>query len=167
MLTAIDTWYGKDHSVTVAIAFTNWDEAAPQQTQTLVSAVTADYQPGEFYKRELPPILTILQVISWKPTLLIIDGYVWLDIGRPGLGQHLYQAMNQAVPIIGVAKNPFYANRAAIPLTRGDSRKPLFITAAGIDSQQAAEHIRAMHGPSRIPILLKYVDRLSKESLST
>lgn len=166
MLTAIDTWYGAEQTITAAIAFTNWNEAAPQQTQMLVSEVSAEYQPGEFYKRELPPILRILQTIAWTPTMLIIDGYVWLDTGRPGLGEHLYQVLDRAMPVIGVAKNPFHANREAIPLTRGDSRKPLFITAAGIEPKQAAEHIRAMHGQSRLPTLLKCVDRLSKESLS-
>ena len=34
-------------------------------------------------------------------------------------------------------------------------------TAAGLDSNTAAGHIRDMHGPHRIPTLLKRVDQLS------
>jgi len=47
---------------------------------------------------------------------------------------------------------------------RGDSRRPLYVTAAGLDPAAAALHVRSMHGPFRIPTLLKRVDQLCRTS---
>jgi deoxyribonuclease V len=46
--------------------------------------------------------------------------------------------------------------------TRGKSKIPLFVSAAGLSVRQAAEHVYSMGGPYRIPTLLKRVDLLSK-----
>lgn len=48
---------------------------------------------------------------------------------------------------------------------RGTSSKPLFITSAGIDLRDAAEHIEKMHGMYRMPTLLKLLDTYTKTSL--
>ncbi len=64
--------------------------------------------------------------------------------------------------MIGVAKRPFYQNVEAIAVTRGRSRRPLFVTAIGIDPRQAAAGVQSMHGNFRMPTLLKLVDALSK-----
>lgn len=48
-------------------------------------------------------------------------------------------------------------------LRRGTSRSPLYVTAAGMDATEAARHIAEMHGPHRIPTLLKRIDRLCRE----
>ncbi len=45
---------------------------------------------------------------------------------------------------------------------RRESKKPLFITAAGIDLDYAAAGVEQMAGAYRIPDLLKRVDMLSK-----
>ncbi|MFY0538676.1 hypothetical protein [Nannocystis pusilla] len=37
----------------------------------------------------------------------MIDGHVWLGPDRPGLGVHLHRALGEAIPVVGVAKNPF------------------------------------------------------------
>lgn len=73
--------------------------------------------------------------------------------------------------MIGVAKNRFrsYVSGTAsnlafqsIELLRGDSTRALFVTAIGISPKDAAEHVRSMHGPNRLPTLLKRVDRPTK-----
>jgi hypothetical protein len=63
--------------------------------------------------------------------LLVIDGYADLDPGgRPGLGAHAHRDF--VIPVIGVAKSVFRTATHAIPVLRGSSARPLFVTAAGI-----------------------------------
>jgi deoxyribonuclease V len=74
----------------------------------------------------------------------------------------LHEALGGAVPVVGVAKTRF-ASAAAVDVVRGDSQKPLFVTAAGVDVEWAAEQVKRMHGPYRIPTLLKRVDQLCRQ----
>ena len=76
----------------------------------------------------------------------------------------MYEALGRAVPVIGVAKTRFHSSEVAVPVLRGQSQRPLFVTAEGVDSGKAAECIQRMHGPSRIPTLLNRVDRLCRDS---
>ena len=74
----------------------------------------APYQPGEFYRRELPPLRALLTAVD-ALDLLIIDGYATLDPdGRPGLGAYAHDEF--AVPVIGVAKTRFVSAVHAIPV---------------------------------------------------
>jgi deoxyribonuclease V len=52
-------------------------------------------------------------------------------------------------------------------LLRGDSIKPLFITCIGLELTEAKEYIAVMHGPHRVPVLLKTVDRICREQALT
>jgi deoxyribonuclease V len=45
---------------------------------------------------------------------------------------------------------------------RGGSARPLYVTAAGLSADEAARRVRDMHGPYRIPTLLKRVDQLCR-----
>lgn len=117
------------------------------------------YEPGSFYKRELPCILAILQKISEDIEVIVIDGYVTLgEKEKPGLGTHLFNHLEGEIPIIGVAKNRFTNTPDQCALLRGASKKPLFITCLGIDLVDAKQCIQNMHGQHRIPTLLKLVD---------
>src|SRR5713226_9214071 len=65
--------------------------------------------------------------------LLVVDGYVDLDpTGRPGLGAHAHAEFG--VPVIGVAKTAFRTATHAMPVLRGRSARPLFVTARGVGS---------------------------------
>jgi deoxyribonuclease V len=64
--------------------------------------------------------------------------------------------------VIGVAKTRFMRAEPVETVLRGRSRSPLYVTAVGMDLGEAASHIRAMHGPYRIPTLLKRADQLSR-----
>ena len=100
---------------------------------------------------------------SSAPAAIVVDGYVWLDDkDRKGLGHHLYDALQQSVAVIGVAKTEFAGATQAVEIRRGSSARPLFVTAVGLESDVAADCIRRMHGNSRIPTLLKRVDTLSR-----
>jgi len=74
---------------------------------------------------------------------------------KGGLGYHLYKSLGNEIPVIGVAKTSFKDNNAfVIDILRGKSKNPLFITSIGIDSEDAAECIKKMHGEFRMPTLL-------------
>ena len=122
-----------------------------------------DYEPGQFYVRELPCIQAVLAELDGQPGLVVIDGYAWLDEhDTPGLGAHLHDALHRQIPVIGVAKNPFRQTAHAATLYRGGSKRPLFVTAAGVPTAEAADKIGAMHGRYRIPSMLRRADQLSR-----
>jgi hypothetical protein len=79
------------------------------------------------------------------------------EVGK-GLGIHLFESLSYAPVVIGVAKNPLKIAERFVPIHRGRSRKPLFVSAAGCPVQEAARSILSMHGPYRIPTLLKQAD---------
>ncbi len=97
--------------------------------------------------------------------MVVIDGYVWLsEDRRPGLGARLFEALGGSVVVVGVAKTGFAGSAFAEPVLRGDSAKPLYVTAAGVEASVAAGWIRGMHGEYRVPTLLRRVDRLCRDA---
>jgi deoxyribonuclease V len=70
--------------------------------------------------------------------------------------------MGKKIPVIGVAKTRFAGVNVAQEIKRGGSDAPLFITAAGVSLERAADYIKAMRGPFRLPALLKRVDQLCR-----
>lgn len=145
------------YGLAACVVFQDWQDATPQVVLTEKVSPIAAYEPGAFYKREMPCILQTLQKVSQPIDLIIIDGFVWLGPDHPGLGAMLYDELNQKIPVIGVAKTKYYTG-TPIEVLRGVSMNPLLITSVGIDVQQAAQHIHSMHGEFRIPTLLKLVD---------
>ena len=118
------------------------------------------YQPGRFYLRELPPLRAVLDGLD-QMTLLIIDGYADLDPdGRPGLGARARDEFG--VPVIGVAKSAFRTATHAIPVLRGTSARPLYVTAAGMRRTDAADLVRQMAGRHRLPDALRRADSLAR-----
>jgi deoxyribonuclease V len=118
------------------------------------------YRPGEFYLRELPPLRALLASMD-LPRLAVIDGYADLDPdGRPGLGAYVHAEFG--LPVIGVAKSPFRTATHAIPVLRGASARPLFVTAAGLPRADAADLVRHMTGRFRVPDALRRVDSLAR-----
>ena len=166
MILAFDTHYFEDKAKTVAIQFEHWTDEFPSHVYEETLEGIQPYESGSFYKRELPCILSLLkQMDLTKIDAIIVDGFVVLDDESSlGLGGYLYEALDQKIPVIGVAKNNFAKIKTLkIPILRGDSQKPLYITAKGMNLQQAAAHIQEMHGEYRFPTLLKEVDRLGRE----
>lgn len=165
MILAFDTYYFDNKAKTVCISFENWSDEENYKVYTEIIESKEDYKSGEFYKRELPCILSLLNKIAIKNiTTIIIDGFVFLDdYKRLGLGGHLYNQLND-IPIIGVAKTNFATlEKNKRELFRGKSIKPLYITSIGIDIEKAKNLIKNMNGQNRIPTLLKKLDTLTKE----
>lgn len=166
MIYAFDTYYYEDYANTVCIAFEDWKSDREVEVFTEQTAITSEYESGAFYKRELPCILSLLDKIVLKEEdIIIVDGYVTLDNdGKIGLGGHLYEALQGKFPIVGVAKNEFTTpDPQRRSVLRGDSKTPLFVTAKGIDVDEIKLNLELMHGPYRIPTLLKKLDQLSRE----
>lgn len=156
---------GTQSACVAGLGFNDWTEPVAQASYVSRIAQVAAYEPGAFYKRELPCLLALLQEYALKPECIVIDGYVYLDgRDRPGLGHHLHQALQQQCAVIGVAKSSFAGIDPACAIYRGDSSKALFITCAGMDLAQAQAAIAAMHGAYRMPDLLKQVDSLCRQA---
>lgn len=154
---ALDVYYHPDRTTAVGICFKSWEDPTPSRELVEVLPQAAPYVPGEFYKREMPPLLHVIRALD-PPDVVIVDGFVWLDGGRPGLGARLHEVLG--VPVVGIAKNP-YVGSPGVEVSRHGTR-PLWVTAAGMPVADAAAAVQRMHGPYRIPTLLKRVDQLSR-----
>jgi len=163
MILAVDVDYRGEKAVVAGVLFHCWSDEAPgQEITTTVSPVEA-YVPGQFYRRELPCILALVRKLETLPSIVVVDGHVWLDgQDAPGLGKYVYDALAGAVVVIGVAKSGFRSTPEECAVYRGRSKRPLYVTAVGIDQAVAREHVRTMAGANRIPDLLKRVDRLCR-----
>ena len=164
MHVALDVCYGPTWTRGAAVGFGSVADERPAFVVTEdVAGGAEEYEPGNFKKRELPFLVALVEACRARGaiTTILVDSYVWLDGGRPGLGGHLYEVLDKAIPVIGVAKTR-YRGADAIELLRGQSKSPLLITSAGIEPSAAADFVRAMHGEHRIPTLLQAVDRASK-----
>jgi len=164
MLACVDVDYRDEGTVVACVLFRDWAEPAEASHLVERGPPAEPYEPGQFYRRELPFLLRVLGTVREPLEAVVIDGYVWLAEEKPGLGAHLYEALGRAVPVIGVAKTRFHSSEVAVPVLRGQSQRPLFVTAVGVQSGKAAECVQRMHGPSRIPTLLHRVDRLCRDS---
>lgn len=166
MISAVDVNYRDDRTAIAAgIVFRSFTESSYTTAYIKHIDRVEPYIPGFFYMRELPCILALLEDVKENLHVIIVDGYVNLG-DRPGLGAHLRNAVGEATAIIGVAKS-YFAESNAIEVLRGRSRRPLYVTSAGMAPERAALCIREMHGENRIPTLLKAVDSLTKEDKPT
>jgi deoxyribonuclease V len=164
-IAAFDVHYiGDDIASAAAVLFSHYGASEPSTTYMQLITGVAPYVPGEFYRRELPCILSLFGQFYEPPDEIIIDGYVMLG-KRPGLGGHLFNALGETIPVIGVAKTKF-AGCPGFKVFRGGSTRPLYVTSAGVDVEDAAERVLMMHGDHRIPALLKLADFLARENAS-
>jgi deoxyribonuclease V len=163
MMACLDVAYHGTEANVAAVLFRSWNDSAGEREIVTRVPSPADYLPGEFYRRELPCLLALLALVEQPLDVLIVDGYVWLGKReQPGLGAHLYEALDRTTAVIGVAKSRFAGADGAVPVLRGGSSRPLQVTAAGLDVRVAARCIETMHGRHRIPTLLKRADQLSR-----
>lgn len=166
MIGCVDVDY-RDTGVTAAcVGAEGWSaELARIEVVVRSPGRPAAYQPGAFYERELPYLLEVLERMP-PLELVVVDAYVWLGPDQPGLGKRLHDARGGIV--VGVAKTRFAGAEASdgaarvIEVRRGDSDRPLYVTAVGIDPDAAAAHVAAMHGEFRIPTLLRRADALAR-----
>ncbi len=162
MITCLDVYYEDDSARAAGVLVREWTDAVPVEERVVAVAPVAAYQPGEFFRRELPCLLAILKALP-PVDVIVVDGYVWLDaLGKPGLGAYLYRALNEQAAVVGVAKTKFHSAEGAHEVLRGESARPLYVTAAGFDAAAAARQVVSMAGQFRIPALLQRVDWLCR-----
>lgn len=144
----------------------SWAAQVSSSTYVQVIEQVEPYKSGSFYRREFPCLMTVLRFLPEPPSIVVVDGYVWLPpIRRPGLGAHLYKALGRTTPVVGIAKSSFAGAESCefvIPVYRGTSKRPLYVTAAGIAIDSAAQRVHGMAGKYRIPELVRIADQLSK-----
>jgi deoxyribonuclease V len=191
MFACVDVDYRDAGAVAACVCFQAWSDSSSALEAVVRIGQVEPYESGQFYRRELPCLLTVLKSLPELPEVVVIDGFVWLGRQQPGLGAHLYEALGGQVAVVGVAKSRFLRAAPVEAILRGKSRSPLYISAAGrlgrsqcgaaapgrnrpgiaadwlttdadTDLAEVAGHIRAMHGPYRIPTLLKRVDQLCR-----
>lgn len=167
MILAVDVDYGEQGALVAGVLFKEWfEEKAEKILYTEINKVN-EYKSGEFYRRELPCILSLIEEHKLKPSVIVIDGYVSLgEKSCPGLGKYLYDALNGETKIIGVAKKPYKDTPYNTNLLRGKSSKPLYVTTVGVELDVAKGHIKSMHGKNRIPSLLKLADTACRRKLT-
>lgn len=165
---ALDVQYTDRSARAAAVLFTNWTNLTASRVWTHVfEGPVAEYVPGQFRERELPCLMQLLlqqiDLLRSSVDTIVIDGYVDLGGGHPGLGRYLHDALKEVgvnATVVGVAKNPFKGANAA-KILRGDSKSPLYVTSTG-DMHSDAAAVKSMSGPYRIPTLLKIADSLAR-----
>jgi deoxyribonuclease V len=167
MKACLDVHYYDTVACAAAVIFHDWTDATAADERTFPIKDVQPYQSGQFFRRELPCLLAVLGTLRSIDSVMI-DGYVWLDgAARPGLGAHLFQALAGAVAVVGVAKTKFQGANQACEVTRGTSKRPLFVTAAGMEADVAASCVQSMHGNYRIPSLIARADYLCRNKCPT
>lgn len=155
-----------------AVFFENWtskEEHLHLQQYVTGHTQIPPYVPGNFKERELPLLLTFIEGSQqkrkdlWeKVDTIIIDGYV--DLGTdPGLGRHLYNALSKKYLVVGVAKKPYKKDNNAVPLCRGKSNTPVYVSSTG-SNLEATKSVFIMDGKHRLPTFLKLADSIARNT---
>jgi deoxyribonuclease V len=128
MIACLDVAYSGASAYAAGLTFREWTDANALEERRVPLSNVQQYEPGQFFRRELPCLFAVLKVLP-TANVILIDGYVWLGDGnKPGLGAHLYKSLSERTPVIGVAKTKFKGADSVAEVLRGRSTRPLFIT---------------------------------------
>ncbi len=192
MILAIDVYYyskpDEDGNTYCAagVLFEKFESNLPAAIQTIRGKEPiSPYIPGRFKDRELPCIIKLLnefKIYAPEINTIILDSYVKLLDNNgskiESLGDALFNELNSLsflgyssnISIIGVAKTRFGYKKDSrllkycVPVYRGlEAINPLYITSIGCDVKEAAENIKNMFGPNKLPDMLSIADRYSKK----
>ena len=94
MILTIDVYYHNTNATATGVTFPSWESETPIEELVLEIEQAAEYLPGQFYLRELPCIMAILERVKYPLDCIVIDGFVWL-------GARLWGSMEGRVPVIG------------------------------------------------------------------
>jgi deoxyribonuclease V len=95
----------------VAVSLDSFTSPSASSVYTITCPDIAPYVAGSFFKRELPPVRAVIAACPAPPKVIVVDGFVDLAPGKPGLGRHLFEELGAQTAVIGVAKNPFRDGR--------------------------------------------------------
>lgn len=166
IVACFDVYYYKDYARACCIVFSKDEEEIISKYIEEIEGIE-EYVSGQFYKRELPCILKVLDKVKENIDIIITDSFVWVDGYKDGLGAYLYKYIDCKIPVIGVAKSYLKGSTSCLEIYRGQSSNPLYVSAIGIDLNYSAELIKNLKGDFRIPDILKKVDKLSRKIISS
>ena len=161
MIGIFDVGYVDDFAVVGCVTIADFADGEPTRQWVVRAGSVGPYVAGEFYRRELGPLLRAVDSAGDLSTC-VIDAYV--DLGRdasPGLGRILFE--QTGVPVIGVAKSRYPGTPEAMEILRGNSKRPLFVSSAGVDLDSAKAAVVRMAGSGRVPAMLRLADRLASD----
>lgn len=161
MIAIFDVGSVGESALVGCVAIENFSDTEPLSEWIVEGGSVGPYVPGEFYRRELRPLI---RAVRSAPDLsvCVIDAYV--DLGEdaaPGPGRILFE--QTGVPVVGVAKSRYLGTPTEFEVLRGESQRPLFVSAAGLNNDRAREYVRAMAGMGRIRSMIRRAHQLSKQ----
>lgn len=111
-------YFGDEYASAAAVLFQRYRDAETAGEYAGLIYGVSRYVSGQFYRRELPCILRLLEQFDETPDEMVIDGYVMLG-DRPGLGQYLFESFAGQIPVVGVAKSKHRKSSAIEVLREG------------------------------------------------
>lgn len=165
MVVVIDADYNEETRQGHVAGIVAKDILAEKEEYIITSIVSniGDYIPGQFYKRELQSVESIISKMDKKDIeMIVIDGYADSGTKEHALGTFVYEEYN--IPVIGIGKNKY--DRCILEnleVYRGESNKPLYVTSKGIDNEKAKELVKHMAGDFRLPYFVKYADNRARD----
>lgn len=103
MIAALDVYYSSEGARAAAVVFEEWESENYVSSYVSLVPECEDYFPGQFYLRELQPLLIVISEIREDVTNFVVDGYCYLSSeGLPGLGAHLANNLLSKPNIVGV-----------------------------------------------------------------
>jgi len=161
LIGVFDVGYGDDSALVGCLSISEFEDCVSTSEWVVEVSPVSPYVPGQFWRRELDPLLRGIAPATSDWSVCLIDAYVDLGQGRtPGLGRLLHEATG--IPVIGVAKSRYPGTPREYEIRRGSSRRPLYVSAAGIDQEEAKESVTRMAGNGRIPTMIRRADLLSR-----
>jgi deoxyribonuclease V len=87
-IACLDVAYSSTAAAVACVMIQSWDAKGANRIQVRrFDSPSERYEPGAFYKRELPLLMSIISEFEDAIEVIVIDGYVWLDANsQPGLG---------------------------------------------------------------------------------
>lgn len=161
-IACLDVHYADPRAAAACVVLPSWQAAEPEECVVKAINNVMPYEPGAFYRRELPCIEEVLKALRRVPEILLIDGYVWLGQGKKGLGAYLFEARGSFGAVVGIAKTRFIGAEPVGEVLRGQSRRPLFVSAVGMELEEACARVEEMHGKFRVPWAMSEADRLAR-----
>lgn len=166
MIACVDGAYRETTGCCAGVLFTDWPARACEREWTVTVPNVAPYVPGQFYRREMPGLLRLIAELPALPQIVVVDAYAWLGgPEQPGMGARLREALGGRAAVVGVAKTKFRGAGPARVVTRGRSASALYVSAAGMDLEEAAEGVRRMAGRGRLPLMIRKADVLARAAL--
>jgi deoxyribonuclease V len=158
-----DVGYAEESALVGCLTADDFADCSPLNEWVIEVSPIGPYIPGEFWRRELAPLLRGIAASPSSLSVLLIDAYV--DLGHdqtPGLGRRLYEVTG--IPVIGVAKSRYFGTPIECEVFRGASNRALLVSVAGFDLTVAKQAVARMAGSGRVPALIRRADQLSRGS---